>query len=470
MPQLASAAAAVVLSATALVVTAASAANGAEGADGAAGGLTCPTAPQVTVMTPATAVAARTDRRPVAGGVYDRAAHTTFITWGGQREDNYIQSYDHRTGIWSAPVKVGNGEGDSHNYPTIVQARDGHLLVFHSLHNASLVVARSAAPHSIEGAWTEQVIPEGLGATYPMPFVAADGSVFVFIRETVHDFDPSFPTDFRPIKYVRSTDNGLTWRNSEQLTGEKWVIAPNGRADNMNEIYIGQLRYEPASFGRPERVHIVYTLAGGGPEGHLHDRYHHNIYHTYFTPADLHFHAADGRDLGTVIDDPDQEAFLRIVETPLLAAPFSRSPDYIQLVGEVIGLPFVVWMQLDTAGVLHDFVGIWTPSGWRTREVATGVRVRDMEPIHAFTWRVYATREGTTSGIGTYLLHAGSLWQDEMVIETPRAVQRIEVIGGYRDPARILASGASSAREVTVADGDVYVAGSGCRGANSPRP
>jgi hypothetical protein len=459
MPQLASAVATTVLSAVALVAN-----GGADRVTDAATNLGCPAPPPtMTVMTAASAVAARTDRRPVAGGVYDPAAHTTFITWGGQNEDNYIQAYDHHAREWSAPVKTGNGEGDSHNYPTIVQARDGHLLVFHSLHNEALVVARSAAPHSIEGGWTEQVIPEGLGATYPMPFVTADGSIFVFIRETVRDFDRSFPTDFRPIKYVRSTDNGLTWHNSVELTGERWVIAPNGRADNMNEIYIGQLRYEPARFGRPERVHIVYTLAGGGPEGHLHDRYHRNIYYTSFTPADMHFHAPDGRDLGTAIDDADQEGSLRIVETPLMPAPSSRSPDYIQLVGQVLGLPFVVWMQLDAAGVLHDFAGLWTPFGWRTREVATGVRVRDMEPLNAFTWRVYATREGTTSGIGAYLLHIGTVWQDESVIDTPRAVQRVEVIGDYRDPARLLASGASSAREVSVADGDVYVVGQGCR-------
>ena len=44
-------------------------------------------------------------------------------------------------------------------------------------------------------------------------------------------------------------------------------------------------------------------------------------------------------------------------------------------------------------------------------------------------------------------------------IATPGAVQRIEVIGDHRDPARILATGASSGRDVSVADGDVYVAG-----------
>src|SRR6266705_2360167 len=84
------------------------------------------------VSTPATAVAARTDRRPVAGAVYDPVAQQTFISWGGIHEDNYVQAYDHRTGTWSAPVKVGDGADDSHNYPTMVQAKDGHLLVFHS--------------------------------------------------------------------------------------------------------------------------------------------------------------------------------------------------------------------------------------------------------------------------------------------------------------------------------------------------
>ena len=48
------------------------------------------------VMTPATTVAARSDRRPMAGGVYDRKARTTFISWGGKNEDNYVQEYDHR--------------------------------------------------------------------------------------------------------------------------------------------------------------------------------------------------------------------------------------------------------------------------------------------------------------------------------------------------------------------------------------
>jgi hypothetical protein len=45
------------------------------------------------------------------------------------------------------------------------------------------------------------------------------------------------------------------------------------------------------------------------------------------------------------------------------------------------------------------------------------------------------------------------------VIETPREAQRIELIEGFRDPARILATGSSSSRDVTVADGDIHVIG-----------
>jgi hypothetical protein len=410
----------------------------------------------MSVMTPAVGVAARTDRRPVAGGVYDRRAHTTFITWGGRFEDNYIQSYDHRTGVWSAPVKTGDGDSDSHNYPTLVQAHDGHLLVFRGLHNRELLVSRSPAPHSIDGTWTEQVITAGDGATYPMPFVTADGAIFVFVRETTRDLDHVTPTDTRPMKYVRSTDNGLTWQNTFDLTGTKYAIAPADRADNMNEIYIGQLRYEEAGHGRPERIHIVYTLAGGGPEGHLHDRYHKNIYYTSFTPSDLHFHSASGDDLGTTIDDAKQETFLKVAETAL-QQPNPRTPDYISLVGfGRNGRPFVVWMEIDATGLLHDHTATWTPQGWIAHEFATGIRVREMEPTGPQTWRVYTTPE---TGIQTYLLRSGH-WSLESTLDIPRAVQRIEVIGSFRDPLRILATGASSGREVeTFFDGDVYAAG-----------
>ncbi|MEV8508508.1 BNR-4 repeat-containing protein [Actinoplanes sp. NPDC051475] len=417
--------------------------------------------PPASVTTVATGVAARTDRRPTNGGVYDPQARKTFISWAGQYEDNYVQAYDHRTATWSTPVKVADGGNDTHNYPTLIQAADGHLLVFRGMHNRELWYARSPQPHSAEGTWIDTQIPEGLGATYPMVFRSDDGAIFVFVRETAGDLDEQYPTDFRPMKYVRSTDDGRTWQSSEQLTGQRWAIAPQTRADNMNEVYIGQLRHEPAVPGRPERVGIVYTLAGGGPEGHLHDRYHRNLYHVWFSPGDLHFRSAGGVDLGVGIDDADQEQHLRVVETPLQTTN-PRSPDYIQLVGSTAGglTPFVVWMQLDEAGAVHTYTAVRTPSGWQRREVATGIRVRDMERVGPLTWRVYATStDPAVTAVSTHLLHAGRTWRDETTIPMARAVQRIEVVDGYRDPARLILSGASSARPADVADGDISVAG-----------
>src|SRR5690242_8666480 len=174
-------------------------------------------------MTVANRVAARSDRRPVAGGCHDRTVDTTFVTWAGQGEDNYVQAYDHRARSWCAPVKVGDGGGDPHNYPTILQADDGHLLVLRGMHNEELVLARSAKPHSIEGEWTQEVIAEGAGATYPMPFKTANGDIFVFVRQTVYHLDPAAPVDLRPVSYVRSTDHGRTWHSSQELTGHRWA-------------------------------------------------------------------------------------------------------------------------------------------------------------------------------------------------------------------------------------------------------
>lgn len=420
-------------------------------------------APAFTVATVATSVAARTDRRPVAGGLYDATANKTFISWAGLNEDTYVQSRDHATGVWSAPIKVMSGGGDSHNYPTLIQAADGRLLIFVGVHNDRLVVARSANPRSITGTWTVTPIAQGPAASYPMPFRAANGNIFCFYRETTKELDSSVPSDTRPMKYVRSTDNGVTWKNSTTLTGQAYALGSTDRTDHLNEVYIGQLRWEAATGGRPERVHIVWTLAGGGPDQNVHDFYHKNIYYATFEPGTLKFRNVSGVDLGQQAGRTDMDQ-CRVVLTPLTLPGGEQSPDYIQQVGYLgDGRPFVVWGTFDNALLAHTMVGVWTGSAWSVREAATGIRVRDIEQLSSTSWRAYACKESAHDvlipGISTYLLDSGTTWTAESTIAVPKAVQRIEVIGSFKDPARILATGASSAREVSVADGDVYVAG-----------
>lgn len=406
-----------------------------------------------TVTTTATSVAARSDRRPVAGGVYDRKVGKTFISWAGQYEDSYVQTYDHRKSTWSAPNRVADGDKDAHNYPTMVQAEDGHLLIFRGMHNVELRMSRSPQANSADGVWEETLISKN-AATYPMPFVTRDGTIYVFYRETTRDLDHVTPTDTRPMLYVVSKDNGKTWKTSTELTGDRFAIGSTSRADNMNEIYIGQLRQEDNG-----RVRIVYTLAGGGTEGHLHDRYHRNIYYTWFDPKNRHFYSASGKDLGTQIDDADQETHLKVAETPLTVPNGVKSPDYIQQVGATLGKPFLLWFMGDPdKGPLRNYLSTWNGRGWETKEVARGLRTREIEPVDLFTWRVYATEDGKPN-VNTYLVRFGRFWSPEAVIPTAKPVQRVEVVENFRDPARAIFSGASSNRDVSIADGDISVAG-----------
>ena len=414
--------------------------------------LPAPAGKTTTAINADVAMAARTDRRPMAGGVYDNAVRTTFFSWGGRAEDNYVQAYDQATGRVSAPVRIGDGGSDSHNYPTMVQAADGHLLVFRGMHNTELVMQRAPRAHSIEGAWSSTVIAEAPAATYPMPFRAADGTLFVFFRRTTGSIDPAAATDFRPMLYVRSTDDGKSWRSSADLTGRPFALGSDARADNMNETYFGQLRYDPAR----GRADIVWTLAGGGPEGHKHDRYHRNIYYAAFNPADLHFYAASGKDLGTRITDATQERDAKVADTPIELPAGNKSPDYIQLAGRLrSGRPFVIWYTADATGLLHDHAAVWTGRRWSAREVTTGLRPREMQPAGPDTWRVYASRDGSPA-LETYTLTAGAYWRRDGAVATRQEVQRVELItGGHL----LLATGNSSGRDVAIADGDVYLIG-----------
>jgi hypothetical protein len=204
-------------------------------------------------------------------------------------------------------------------------------------------------------------------------------------------------------------------------------------------------------------VHIVWTLAGGGPEGERHDRYHRNIHYAYFTPHNGHFYSASGLDLGVQIDNADLEGPTKVVETPIELPAGIKSPDYIQQVGwQWDGRPFVLWFSADTNALFHVYSSAWDGAGWRTREVTTGVRTREIEQVGLFTWRVYMTVDGQPN-IQTALLRFGSQWVPGPVIPIARPVQRIELITGFREPARLLATGASSARDVAIADGDIYV-------------
>ena len=389
-------------------------------------------APKFTVSTADAKSAFDNDRRPVAGGVYDATAKTTFVSWSGADMGNYVQAYN---GTWSAPVLVGAGDGDPHNYPTMVEADNGHLLVFRGLHNTELQVASSPQAHSIAGKWTETTIAAGPAATYPMPVKADNGDIYVFYRQTDNAVISGAPVDERPMEYVVSKDDGATWSSSKTLTGAPYVIGSTTRTDHMNEIYVGQIRHEE----NPERFTFVWTLAGGGPTQHVHDKFHKDVYFATFTPADHHFHNAAGKDLGTSIQNGALASCL-VVDT---GKPVDKNPGYFQFAGTFgDGTPTVVYSMKD-----GEYAGHWTGKAWKTAKVGTGY-VLDMEPAGASTFRVY-TASGST--VTTYLLGQTPSWTRETSFTAPGPVGQGVIVTGYHDPLRLLLEGGTG--------GGIYVAG-----------
>jgi hypothetical protein len=409
------------------------------------------------IMTAASGLASNNDRRAVGGGVYDRAVGRTYISWTGANADNYVQSYDHATGVWSAPVLAGAGDGDQHNYPVMVLTRSGHVLVFRGMHNQQLFMARSNREHDVTS-FTDGPVGPAPAATYPMPIVADNGDVYVFYRETMETVTrpPNrAPTDFRPMQYVVSSDDGLTWTSGQDLFGFPFAFGSSDRPDNENEVYVGQIRHQSAADGRPERFLIVWTLAGGGFEGHAHARFDHNLYFASFTPADRHFHDAAGDDLGTSIIGGAMDACLVVA-----SGYANNSPGVQQLVGAVAGgAPVVVWYTTDQ---VHS--ARWNGAGWNVADTGSKFFFFDMQRLSENRWRLFA---GAPGGVQTYLVDAGTSWSPEVFVPTPTDLRHGSIITSYTDPARMILEGLASANTPSVADGNIYVLG--VRAASSGR-
>ncbi len=163
-------------------------------------------------------------------------------------------------------------------------------------------------------------------------------------------------------------------------------------------------------------------------------------------------------DLGVQISNDDMDGLTKVVETPI-ELPFAiKSPDYIQQVGwsRLTGRPFVLYFTADTTGLFHNYLGYWDGRRWQTKEVTTGVRIQG---DRAGVRRLAGLQHRSQPGIKTALLTEWGSWIPGETIPTAKPVQRIELITNFRDPARLLVTGASSAREVSVADGDIHVVG-----------
>lgn len=300
-------------------------------------------------------------RRPMAAGLYDSAVDRTFVSWMGEDSHPLMKTYDHQTDLWGDTVQVGTSPfGDTHNYPHLILADDDHLNVFYGAHNSELRHTRSETPLSETGIWTDEFINLASRASYPMPVKADSGDIYVFYRSTEG-------IDDRPLRYIKSTDHGLSWSG-------QFLAIGHDRDDNMNEIYMGQIRHEPAGGSNPEKFHMIWTIAGGGFEGPQHQRYLRNVYYAYFDPAVEHFFSISDTDLGPDIDFTDSESEAKVLDT---GPPSGHDVDVYSLLHcNDDGSPLLLFTHLDQVKA-----AVSTGGGWQIVDAPATGRLRDIEKI-----------------------------------------------------------------------------------------
>ncbi len=402
----------------------------------------------------------RTLKRPVAGGFYDEVVNKTFVAWLGANSNSYVQAFDHASATWTVPKLVGQVtrsqyfEGaDSHNYPLLIQADDGHLLLFYAEHSSELRLARSNEAHSL-GTWTDRVLSEGFTAAYPIPLKTKQGDIYVFFRESSFFIDSELDLDDRPMQYILSTDNGKTWKSSQEITGERIALGSWDRRDNLDEIYMGQARYQPRMGLSHERIHLTWTLAGGGPEGPRHDRYHKDVYYAYFRPSNKHFYCAGGKDMGESLDAKEIADCL-VEDTGPLNREIPHAVSYIQLVHYTDRAnPIVIYELNDKEGSTKRSA-TWTGRSWVYSDIPTEGFILDMEKTGSDNFTFYAGR-GDILAYSTE--NAGKTWNFDhsFSLSDNKRVAKLTVIDGYKEPAHFLITEATNQMFPSA---DVYLVG-----------
>ena len=394
-------------------------------------------------------IAEKSVRRPVSVGFYDQISNKTFVSYLGKNSNPFVQEFNHNNDSWSEPKQVGDitqsksyTKPDRHNYPSLIKLENGQLASFYAEHADELRITTSPKANSIKGRWNDRKIPEAEYAAYPMPFKTQNGDIYVFYRESSYGFNPELDRDDRPVQYIVSSDNAKTWLRSSQIIAEKIAIGSWDRKDNLDEIYIGQIRYQKPEAGISERFHIVWTLSGGGFEGPKHDRYHKNVYYSYFLPENKHFYCVDGNDLGFSISADEMDNCLVEDSGPMdKNSPFAI--DYLQLVSFSSKAKPVLVYRMHKGNKSWLRSSLWDGKKWQYRLIESNNDPMDIERLDNDSFALYM-------GNGhIFVSHdAGYNWQKATSFKLPqnKKIDKIALIENYRDPARLIISEQSNNR------------------------
>ena len=287
-------------------------------------------------------------RRPGMQAIYDSTADKTFIVFTGADTHPYITYYDHANKIFGNAVKVGASPSeDYHHYPMLLIDSSGYLWVFYGSHDTTLRYAKSDNVRDIS-AWTDAALANATYATYPFPVEDDSGDIYVFYRK--HG-DGVMADYHAPLFFVKTADGGSNWSAATVC-----IENTDAGEEGIEEVYLGKIAHEAAHDAIPEKLHMIWTMAGGS----IHNEFHEDIHYAYFKFSDDHFYAADDTDLGVAIDDSELEANTKVVDT---GAADDKDTPYINFVDyKSDGTPIIVYGDDVSGGWYYNEYD----SGWGT--------------------------------------------------------------------------------------------------------
>jgi len=236
----------------------------------------------------------------LSSGAYDEASNTTFVAYPSGIADGlsacspHIRAYDHATQTWGDEhiIAASPVEPDSHNYPQLLIADDGHLHVFHTMHgDHDVIYARSTAPRDASS-WQTRPLEGTSKATYGAAFQSASGDMFLMYRNRDNRGSED---DYEPEYLLESSDGMATFTTRK-------VIDPNpshpADAGGWGTIYTKAVNYVE---GPVEGVQITFGVHKN------HNIYLNAHYYAFLRLSDRHLLGPDGTDYGTELT-PDEYA------------------------------------------------------------------------------------------------------------------------------------------------------------------
>ncbi|MEM9446522.1 MAG: BNR-4 repeat-containing protein [Verrucomicrobiota bacterium] len=227
----------------------------------------------------------------------------TYIAYQGSdmnNNDPSVCSYNHITGVWRGPVRIGNNplpNSDLHGKPSIVVDDEGYIHVVFGGHGGTIGLAGSNKfggysdgelkhlvsnfPEDIgydDSDWTRQNSAPGGGstgqisvyATYPQFMKVTNGDIYLFCRHGNHHSDWS---------YQKSTDNGISWSGEVSILKHSYVDTWYAWFSVNGDV-----------------IDCVYNYHPGGS-----GNYRQNIYYMYLDTTSDSWYNVEGKNLNSKI-------------------------------------------------------------------------------------------------------------------------------------------------------------------------